>query len=206
MLTFLRGLADQLSHGGSIAGLPDGLAWFGQGDWGPIPSIVGMAVIAFGLGWAVLARSRVGLYIFSIGGSRQTARVAGVPVVRYEILAYTLCGFFTSIAGVILTSRIGVGQTSLGSGYELSSIATAVIGGVSIGGGAGKLSGVALGVALLVILTTGLDIAGVNEFFQEMLTGVVLVGAVLFARSQLSARWSRPSVRPAAAVEPAGRP
>ena len=126
----------------------------------------------------------MGLYIYSIGGSRETARVAGVPVVRYEVLAYTPCGFFTAIAGIMLTSRVSVGQGTLGQGYELLSVATAVIGGVAIGGGVGRLSGVLLGVVLLTVLTTGLDIGGINQFFQQMVTGVVLIGAVLIARAR----------------------
>jgi len=79
---------------------------------------------------------------------------------------------------------VAIGQGSLGSGYELLSIATSVIGGVVIGGGGGRLSGVVLGVLLLTFLTTGLDIAGVNSFYQQMVTGVVLIVAVLIAQLQ----------------------
>jgi ribose/xylose/arabinose/galactoside ABC-type transport system permease subunit len=100
------------------------------------------------------------------------------------MLAYTLCGFFTAIAGVMLTARVSVGQGTLGQGYELLSVATAVIGGVAIGGGVGRLSGVLLGVLLLTVLTTGLDIGGINQFVQQMVTGLVLIGAVLVARSR----------------------
>jgi ribose/xylose/arabinose/galactoside ABC-type transport system permease subunit len=198
-LTFLYGLSNQLGNGGSIAGLPSELAWFGRRDWGPVPATVAIAFFAFLMAWAILARSRAGLYIFSIGGSRDTARVAGVPVVRYEILAYTLCGFFAAIAGIMLTSRVAIGQASLGQGYELLSVATAVIGGVAIGGGVGRLSGVLLGVILLTVLTTGLDIGGINQFFQQMVTGLVLVGAVLIARargynfSSMTRMFSRPA-------------
>jgi ribose/xylose/arabinose/galactoside ABC-type transport system permease subunit len=183
-LTFLYGLSNQLGNGGSIAGLPAQLAWLGRRDWGVIPSTVAIAFFACVLAWAILARSRAGLYIFSIGGSRETARVSGIPVIRYEILAYTLCGFFTAIAGILLTSRVSIGQGSLGQGYELLSVATAVIGGVAIGGGVGRLSCVFLGVVLLTVLTTGLDIGGINQFFQQMVTGLVLIGAVLIARTR----------------------
>jgi ribose/xylose/arabinose/galactoside ABC-type transport system permease subunit len=181
-LTFLRGLANELGDGGTISGLPKSLALLGRGNWGVLPSTLCIAAIAFAVGWFIFARTRAGLYIFAIGGSRETARLAGVPVAFYEVLAYTLCGLFSAIGGIMLTSRIGVGQASLGTGYELQSIATAVIGGVAIGGGIGRLSGVALGVVLLVVLTTGLDIGGVNEFYQEMVTGLVLIIAVLIAR------------------------
>jgi ribose/xylose/arabinose/galactoside ABC-type transport system permease subunit len=197
-LTFLYGLSNQLSDGGSVAGLPSGLSWLGRSDWGPIPSTVAIAAIAFIFAWIIFARSRLGLYIFSIGGSRETARVAGIAVVRYEILAYTLCGFFTAIAGIMLTSRVSVGQGTLGQGYELLSIATAVIGGVAIGGGIGRLSGVFLGVVLLTVLTTGLDIGGINQFFQQMVTGLVLIGAVLIANMQgaKAVAWTKLFRRP----------
>lgn len=181
MLTFLRGLADELGNGGSIIGLPRGLSFLGRSNWGPVPSAAAIAVIALLIAWFILERTRIGLYIFSIGGSRETARIAGIPVARYEILAYTLCGMFAGVAGVMLTSRVSIGQGSLGKGFDLLSIATAVIGGVAIGGGVGRLSGVLLGVALLTVLTTGLDIAGVNAFYQQMATGMVLVGAVIVA-------------------------
>ena len=188
MLTFLRGLADQLGNGGSIVGLPRALSVFGRGNWFGIPSAACLAVIVLVLAWLFLKRTRAGLYIFSIGGNRETSRVAGIQVVRYEIIAYTLCGLFAGMAGVMLTSRVAIGQGSLGTGYELLSIATAVIGGVAIGGGVGRLSGVVLGVLLLTFLTTGLDIAGVNTFYQQMVTGAVLVAAVLISQLQKSSR------------------
>jgi ribose/xylose/arabinose/galactoside ABC-type transport system permease subunit len=184
MLTFLRGFADQLGNGGTIAGLPAALAFYGRRNWGPIPSALCIAAAALLIAWVILQRSRAGLYVFAIGGSRETARVSGIPVARYEALAYALCGFFTAVGGVMLTARVSVGQGSLGQGYDLLSIATAVIGGVAIGGGVGRLFGVVLGVTLITILTTGLDIAGVNAFMQEMVTGVVLIGAVLVSKTR----------------------
>jgi ribose/xylose/arabinose/galactoside ABC-type transport system permease subunit len=108
-----------------------------------------------------------------------------------EFLAYALCGLLAGVAGLMLASRVSVGQASLGTGFELMSIATAVIGGVAIGGGRGRLSGVVLGVALLSVLSTGLNIAQVSEFIQQMVTGVVLVAAVLIERLRLRNTESR---------------
>jgi ribose/xylose/arabinose/galactoside ABC-type transport system permease subunit len=193
MMTCLGGLSDQISHGGSIAVLPDALGLLGRDPWGPVPSAIGLAAGACVLAWLLLRRTRAGLYIFAIGGSRETARLAGVSVTNYEMLAYVLCGFFAAVAGIMLTSRVSVGQGSLAQGYELQSIATAVIGGTAIGGGVGRLSGVLLGVVLLTVLTTGLDIAGINAFFQQMVTGVVLIGAVIVAQTRGRPRlpWRR---------------
>lgn len=183
MLTFAKGLADQLDHGGTITRLPHALAMLGRSNWGAVPSAACIALIVLAIAWFLLQRCRIGLYLFAIGGSRETARVAGVPVARYEVMAYTSCGLLAGLAGVMLTARVSVGQGSLGQGYELLSIATAVIGGVAIGGGVGRLTGVVLGVMLITILTTGLDIAGVNPFIQQMITGAVLIAAVLVSKA-----------------------
>jgi ribose transport system permease protein len=181
MLTAARGLADLIANGGTIVGLPREFALFGRSAWYGVPSAACIGAIVLVLAWIVLQRTRAGLYIYSIGGSVETARVAGVPIVRYQVLAYTLCGALAAVAGLMLTSRVSVSQGSLGQGYELLSVATAVIGGVLIGGGVGRLFGVVLGVALITVLTTGLDIAGVNPFVQQMVTGSVLVLAVLIS-------------------------
>jgi ribose transport system permease protein len=181
-LTFLGGYTNYLSDGQSVPGLPEGFTYFGGGDWGPLPSALCMAVAVLGVAWFLLSRTRLGLYIYAIGGSRETARTAGVIVARYELAAYALCGLFAGLGGLMLASRVTVGQDSLGQGYDLLSIATAVIGGVAIGGGIGRLSGVVLGVATLVVLTTGLDIAGLNAFVKQMVTGVILIVAVLVAK------------------------
>lgn len=182
-LTFLEGYSNQLAGGASISGLPASFsAHWGGGGWGPIPSAVGLALIGMLVAWLVLSRARLGLYIYALGGSREACRLAGIRVVWIEIAAYTLTGLLAGLAGIMLSARVGIGQASLGSGYELLSIAAAVMGGVAIGGGAGRLFGVVLGVALFTVLGTGLNIAGVTEFVQQMITGLVLVAAVVLAR------------------------
>ena len=189
MLTFLGGLANQISKGSSVAILDENFAWLGANDWGPIPATAGIAAIVAALAYVLLNRLRAGLYIYSIGGSRETSRLSGIPVARYEVLAYTLSGLLAAVGGVMLASRTGVGQASLGTGYELLSIATAVIGGAAIGGGVGRLLGVVLGVAILTVLTSGLEIAGMSEFARQMVTGAVLVGAVVFNQRVRRGTW-----------------
>ena len=182
MLTFITGLANHLSDGASVFGMPSGLRWFGAADWGPIPSTVGIGLIVITLAWFLLTRLRIGLYLYGIGGSRDASLLAGIPVARYEVAAYTVTGFLAGLGGIMLMSRVSIGQASLGQGFELLSIATAVMGGVAIGGGVGRLSGVVMGVALLAVLTTGMDIAQLSEFVQAMVTGGVLVAAVVIDR------------------------
>jgi ribose/xylose/arabinose/galactoside ABC-type transport system permease subunit len=184
ILTSARGLADQLANGRVITGFPREFALYGRASWWGVPSAGCIAVLVLIIAWFILQRTRAGLYIFSIGGSRETTRVAGVFVELYEVLAYALCGMMAGIGGVMLTSRVAVAQGSLGQGYELLSVATAVIGGVLIGGGVGRLTGVVFGVVLVTVLNTGLDIAGVNPFLQQIVTGLVLISAVLLSRAR----------------------
>jgi ribose transport system permease protein len=184
MLTSVRGFADQLVNGRVITGLPHNFALYGRAAWWGVPSATCIATMILLIAWFILQRTRAGLYIFSIGGSRETTRVAGVFVELYEALAYTLCGTMAGVGGVMLTSRVAVAQASLGQGYELLSVATAVIGGVLIGGGVGRLTGVVLGVILVTVLNTGLDIAGVNPFVQQIVTGLVLISAVLLSKAR----------------------
>ena len=188
MLAFARGAANQISNGASVSGLPESFQIFGGGSWGPIPATVGVATVVLGLAFVALSLTRPGLYLYAIGGSRDATRLSGVKVARYELLAYAVCGLLAGVGGLMLASRVSVGQASLGQGFELMSIATAVIGGFAVGGGVGRLSGVVCGVALLSVLSTGMNIAQISEFVQQMLTGVVLVAAVLIDRLRRKGR------------------
>jgi ribose/xylose/arabinose/galactoside ABC-type transport system permease subunit len=185
MATALLGLGFCPNGSKPFFGLPASYALnFGVGDWGPFPVTIAIGAIVVAVVWLFFARTKAGLYIYAIGGNRDMCRLAGVPVMRYEILAYTLCGLLAGLAGLMLGARIGVINTDIGynSGYDLDAIATAVIGGALIGGGVGRITGVILGVAVLTVLRTGLDIQGVPDFPQRMVTGAVLVGAVLLAQ------------------------
>jgi ribose transport system permease protein len=195
ILTSVRGLADQLVNGRIITGFPHDFALYGRASWWGVPSAACIGAAVLVIAWFILQRTRAGLYIFSIGGSRETARVAGVFVELYEVLAYTLCGTMAGVGGVMLTSRVAVAQGTLGQGYELLSIATAVIGGVVIGGGVGRLTGVVFGVILITVLNTGLDIAGINPFVEQIVTGLVLISAVLLSKARsLSLRTLAPQL------------
>ena len=164
MLAIARGVANEVSDGRSVSGIPSSFEWFGGGDWGPIPATVGMAIVVFVFTSFVLYRTRPGLYLYATGGSEKASRLSGVNVVGSELSAYVMCSLLAAVAGLMLASRVSVGQASLGQGFELMSIATAVIGEVAIGGGVGRLSGVILGVVLVSVLSTGMNIAQLTEF------------------------------------------
>lgn len=182
MLTFLIGFGNVLSQGASVAGIEASFGYFGRLNWGFVPSSVAIAAIALVFVWFVLRKARIGLYLYGVGGSRTASQLAGVYVVRYEILGYTICGLLAGLAGLVLTARVSIGQAELGSGYELLSIAAAVIGGTVIGGGRANLLGVVLGCILIQVLATGLAIAGVGVYRQQMVTGAVIVLAAGIAK------------------------
>lgn len=182
MFSFARGLALELTDGTSVIGLPASFQWFGARDWGVFPATVCIGALVFIAVAFVLTRTRVGLNLYAIGGNEEATRLAGVKIDRYKILAYMVSAALAGVGGLLLSSRVFSGQPSLGAGYELQSIATAVIGGVAIGGGRGRVRGVLLGVVLISVLSTGMNIAGLSTFFQSMFTGVVIVVAAAWDR------------------------
>jgi len=184
-LTFVKGFGNELSHGAPIFGFPDSAQYLGQSPWGPIPSPIAIGGIVLVVVAIFFSRLRAGLYIYAIGGHEETCRAAGVPIVRYKILAYTLCGMLAGVAGLMELSRISIGYVTNGQGYDLLSIAAVVVGGVAIGGGKGSVSGVVLGVAVLTVLSTGLNIAGLSLFYQSMVTGVVVIISVLVTQGRI---------------------
>jgi ribose/xylose/arabinose/galactoside ABC-type transport system permease subunit len=198
MLSFGRGLALELTNGTSVIGTPSSFLWFGTHNVGVVPSSVVIAGVVTVLVAFLLMVSRAGIYFYSTGGNEEAARLAGVNVRRYKLLAYVISASLAGLAGLIVSSQVVSGQPTLGQGYELDSIAVAVIGGVAIGGGEGSVIGVLLGVTFLTVLRSGLDIAQVSSFIQQMATGLIIVLAVVWDRARRSAR--RPSAMRATPV------
>ncbi|WP_280155996.1 ABC transporter permease [Piscinibacter sp. XHJ-5] len=130
----------------------------------------------------LLSRSRFGHELLAIGGNPEAARLAGIPVARGVVLAYTLSGLCAGIAALLLLARLTTATESLGNGLELTAIAGAVIGGVSVRGGSGSLWGPVLGTFLLGVVLLGLTLYGISQFVQQILTGAVLLAAVAHAR------------------------
>lgn len=199
MLSFARGLALTISGGAPVTGTPESFTYFGAHEYGPIPGTVVVAAAVAVLVLILLTVTRAGLYLYATGSNSRATRTAGVPVTRYTMLAYVISGLLAGVAGLVLSSRLASGQPTLGEGYELQSIAVAVIGGVAIGGGKGRPQGVLLGVVFLTMVTSGLNIAGVDTFIQQMVIGAIIVIAVLWDRvriggvGRLLGRRSRPT-------------
>lgn len=178
VMVSLRGLALLHSAGTMHFGLPETLTWLGQGKFFGIPVPV---IIAFGvalIGAWLFNHTKFGLYVRAIGGNREAARLAGVPVNLIEILVYALMGLATAIGGLIMITRIDSTQATIGTGIEIHIIAAVIIGGTSLFGGRGTIYGTVLGAILLSMMTNALVIAGVDHFWQLVIMGIIVLLAV----------------------------
>ena len=128
--------------------------------------------------WFVLERTYLGRYILAIGNNQNTTRYSGIRVDRVKMLLFVFCGVMTAIASVFLISRLSSAEATLGSGYELDIITAALIGGIDINGGSGKLQGTFLGILIIGILRNGLNLMGLSVIYQSIILGVLLLVAV----------------------------
>jgi ribose transport system permease protein len=135
------------------------------------------AVIAVGCG-LLLSRTRFGAYTLSIGDSREAVIRAGINDKRYLLRIYLLSGLLAGVAGVLVMARLGAGSPDAGATDNLNAIAAVVIGGASLFGGRGTITGSVIGTAIIAVLVTGLVLVNVPPFWQEVAVGAVLIGAV----------------------------
>lgn len=178
-LSMARGLALTITGGQTVYGLPPSFRVLGSGYvlGIPVPIIVALAVVI--ITWILLDRTRFGRYLYAIGGNAEAARLSGINVTGYIILAYVYCGCLAGLNAVLLASRVNSGQPNLGSGLELDAVAAVVIGGVPLSGGQGKLRGILMGSLILGMLSNGCDLLNVSSFIQMIVIGAIIVLAVL---------------------------
>jgi ribose transport system permease protein len=166
--------------------------------WGKIPIATVVFVVIAVFAWFFLERTYIGRETYAVGGNREAARLAGIPVNRRIVLAYVVSGACAGVVGMIVASHLTSGTADSVSGWELIAIAAAVIGGVSLVGGQGRMVGVVAGAAMLVILRDGLVAVNVNAYYQSMVVGVVLLIAIVIDRFRIhrleraGARFDRP--------------
>jgi Ribose/xylose/arabinose/galactoside ABC-type transport systems, permease components len=178
MMSIARGLAEVITGGFQISGLPNAFQWWGQGNiFGvPVPVIVAVGIIV--LTWALLRFTRLGRYIYAVGGNEAAAHLSGVPVNKVKLFAYAYCGTLAALAGLLATARMGSVRPSDALGYELDAIAASVIGGISLMGGQGSVLGTAVGAALIGVLRNGMVLLDVSAFWQKVVIGTVIIIAV----------------------------
>lgn len=178
-MTIGRGLALILSKGRPVSNLSDSFNFLGGGKILGIPTLILILIIAFIICSIVLRKTVSGRYMYAVGGNEQASKASGIGVPRVKMLVYILSGSLAAIAGILLTSRIGTGQPNAGAGFELDAIAATIIGGTSTTGGTGTMTGTLIGALLIGVISNGLDLLNVSSYYQLVIKGVIIVGAVV---------------------------
>lgn len=173
-----RGLCYILTSGRAVSGYPAAFFTLGTGDVLGVPISVIVLLVMYAAAWLVLEKSWFGRYVLAIGNNQNTARYSGIRVDRMKIALFTLCGALTAVASAFLISRLSSAEATLGSGYELDIITAALIGGIDINGGSGKLQGTFLGILIIGILRNGLNMMGLSVIYQSIILGALLLAAV----------------------------
>ena len=178
-MTIGRGLALILSKGRPISNLSDSFNFIGGGNVLGIPFPIIILIVAFSICYILLKKTILGRYIYAVGGNEQAAKASGINVNQIKLAVYLICGLLSGLAGILLTSRITTGQPNAGVGFELDAIAAAIIGGTSTSGGTGTMTGTLVGALLIGVINNGLDLLNVTSYYQQVVMGVIIIGAVV---------------------------
>lgn len=184
MLSAARGLTLLYSGGRPVPGLSPGFRWIGTGDVLGIPVPILVLLAVFAGAWFVLSQTRFGRHVYAVGGNPHAAKVSGLPVERIRLLVYVISGGLAGLAGMILAARTGSALPQAGVAYELDAIAAVVIGGTSLAGGVGRVTGTLVGALLIGVMNNGLDLMGVESYYQQVIKGILIVAAVMLDQSR----------------------
>ncbi|MBC7330219.1 ABC transporter permease [bacterium] len=178
MMSIARGLTYVITGGWPITGLPEKFFFLGQGMIGAVPMPVVIMFFCLIIGHIIMSNTVLGRAIYAIGGNEQAAFLSGINVNRVKIIVYTLAGLLSGLAGVVMTSRLSSAQPNSGLGIELDVIAAVIIGGASFAGGEGTIIGTFIGAAFMGILRNGLVLLNVSAYWQQVVIGAVIMGAI----------------------------
>ncbi|NPT53597.1 ABC transporter permease [Paraburkholderia elongata] len=184
MLSAARGLTYIYNDGMPVTDLPDGYLTIGTGAIAgiPVPIIVFALVVV--LFWFVLRYTTYGRYVYAVGGNAKSAKTSGISTGKILFSVYVIGGLLAGLAGIILAARTTSALPQAGMSYELDAIAAVVIGGTSLSGGTGSLGGTVVGALLIGVINNGLNLLGVSSYYQQVVKGVIIVGAVLLDASR----------------------
>ncbi len=182
MMTVLRGAALTFTGGYPIAGVPAAVRYPGFGVVGGFPAPLIVMTVAFICVAILLSKTVLGRHIYAIGGNETSSHIAGVPVAWTKFAIFTISGALCGIASVVLLGRLGAGLPTSAQGLELDAIAAVILGGASLFGGRGSVFGTLCGALILAVLQNGLNLLGVNSFIIQILSGAIIILAVLLDR------------------------
>ena len=195
MLTIAHGVALAITSGGVIAPIPFSIGNLATQGFLGIKWLLWLVLLVFAVLYFVQTQTAFGRRVFAIGGNREAARLAGIPVTRVRVMTFLISGLTMGIGGIALTSRVISGQPNGGELLELDAVTAIVIGGTSIFGGRGSLIRTLEGVLLIALLRNGLDLVGVDDNLKQVIIGTVLVAAasvgIFRGRVTIGSWWRR---------------
>lgn len=183
MLTVARGFTMLWTKGFPISGLGDTFLYLGTGWFLGVPVPVWISTLIVLLAVFLTTKTRLGKYIYAIGGNESASRLSGIQVNKVKIIVYTIGGALAAVGGLLVTSRLDSAQPNAGVSYELDSIAAVVIGGTSLSGGRGSVLGTVQGALIIGVLNNGLVLLNVSPFWQQVVKGLVILLAVIIDKA-----------------------
>ena len=187
-MAIYQGISYIITNSNSIYGLPDSFKFIGQGKILGIPVSIIITVIVLIGATFFLSKTYPGRYIYALGGNGEAARLSGVNTSAMRVISFAICGFFVAVASILLVSRSGSMNSSVGAGTEFSCITAAVLGGVSMAGGEGKVWKVCVGAIILGVLSNGMQFVGLGVYPQYVAKGIILMAAISFDTYQKTAK------------------
>lgn len=180
------GLAYLLAQGQSVYQVPDSFVWLGRGaDLAGMPNAVLLMLLLYVLAHLVMKHTTFGRHLYAVGGNRDAALVSGLRVRRVLLIAYIASASLAGLGGVIMASQLKSGSPTYGQMYELYVIAAVVVGGASLNGGRGKMSGTLIGALIIAVIQNGMNLANIESYTQKVVLGLVVLGAVVVDRLKL---------------------
>lgn len=191
MMVSARGLAKWYTLGQPVALLTDSFSWFGHSFpvmGFPVPRPVIVFLVVAVIFHILMTYTRYGKFTYAIGANPQAARVSGINIGNHLIKVYTIAGLLSGLAAVMTAARAESAQPGMGVGYELDAIASCVIGGTSLAGGIGRITGTVIGTIILGVVTSGFTFLQVGAYYQEIVKGIIIVSAVVIDQNRQNKR------------------
>ena len=178
-MQIFRGVAYLTTNGSTVMIANQQYALIGRGFiFNTVPIALLIVIVAFVLAYLILKYTRFGRYVFAVGGNESASYLTGINIMRVKLKALVISGFCASIAGVIVTSQVGAAIPTTGIGMEMGVLSAVILGGLSLSGGKGKISGTLIGILILATIQNGLTLLSVRTFYQMIINGFVLILAV----------------------------
>jgi ribose transport system permease protein len=182
MMSIARSVTLIYTKGYPISGFTGDFRFIGGGDILSMPFPIIVFLLTVIVAWIILSQTRLGRYTYAIGGNEETVKLSGINADFYKTIAYVISGITAAMSALILTSRLNSAQPVAGQGYELDVIAAVVIGGTSLSGGRGGVWGTLIGALLIGVINNGMNLLGISPYFQLLVKGLIIIGAVLLDR------------------------